>query len=687
MLKQLPRTALSVSDVKADHLERYHKNQMNFEKNLNLSGKYCYHPFNTVTIDNRGECYVCVCQAWLPISVGNILEFNSLDEIVQSPKAREIQASIIDGTYKYCDHTTCHIINSNNLQTRIDHKPDTVNWIVFALDDSCNLSCPSCRNELIFHNKGDEFDRRMAISDHIVKLIENHNHWLKFTLSGDGDPFASHIYRNMLEKLNINEKSGIEVEIVTNGILVKSHWHRMSGVHNNVVRMRISFDAGTSETYTKTRRGGDWDKLIENCRYIIKWKEKYYSNMEIQAAFVVQTANFREIHEYVRLTKQLGFDSILLQKVTDWGKWIDSNGVNHFYDHAVWQEDHAYYNELVSILNDPVLDDPIVDLTNLSPLKNAKNRTHSLVDLVNLKQTLNLEILEAVDVVDATVTDLHVKILKNNPNCDKFDEEFNTFNRLASSIKEKITFLKGAASALEKKYNTDLEKITRFYYQPGYKINGATVEFDSDYLTERTRVTIMSEDTENAIASSVQRYVNWQYPGLEIGPGDGYWTKLLVGCDPLYLVDVHQEFLISSLEQFSEEYRRRVRTYKINDIDLDCLPQNQFGFVFAWYVFNFMTADMIDLYLGEIMKVLRPGGIAMFSYNNAERPHAANFVETGFMSYMPKTYLLRQLKKYGFEILASHDLETAVSWVEIKKPGELSTVKAHQAMASIIHRV
>ena len=175
-LMSMPRIPLTSNDVDSVHAFRYKDSKMTFDKDLNLKGKYCYHPFNSVTIDSRGECFVCVCQAWLPISVGNILDFNSLTEIVTSPRAREIQASIIDGTYKYCDNNTCHLIKSNGLEGHIEHRPDTVNWIVFAIDESCNLTCPSCRTDMIFHNKGEEFEHRMRISDHIVKLSQEHHH-------------------------------------------------------------------------------------------------------------------------------------------------------------------------------------------------------------------------------------------------------------------------------------------------------------------------------------------------------------------------------------------------------------------------------------------------------------------------------------------------------------------------------
>ena len=217
--------------------------QMSFDKDLGLKGKYCYHPFNTVTVDGQGDVYMCICQAWLPISIGKIWDFDSFEAIVASARAREIQASILDGSYRYCDNNTCSILKANLLEKKISHRPDTINWINFSIDSSCNLTCPSCRSKFKFINQGPEYDTRMAIVDHMIKLIEKHDHWLKFTLAGDGDPFASLIYRHLMSNLNLNGKN-VEIEIVTNGILLKSHWHKLAGLHKNLVRTKISFEIG-----------------------------------------------------------------------------------------------------------------------------------------------------------------------------------------------------------------------------------------------------------------------------------------------------------------------------------------------------------------------------------------------------------------------------------------------------------
>jgi hypothetical protein len=355
------RTPLTRADVPKEHQWNFVQRKMNFEKDLGLQGLYCFHPFNTITVDQHGDVYMCTCQADLPIPVGKIWDFESLDDIGRSPIARELQASILDGTYKYCNGDNCPLIRGKVLSPKISHKVDTINWINFALDDSCNLTCPSCRKEFIFLNEGPEYDLRIRMVDHLVKLIEKHNHWIKFSISNDGDPFASLVYRDLLSKLKIKGMP-VEIEIVTNGILAKAHWHKMEGIHSNVVGFKVSMDAGTPETYAVTRRGGSWDKLIESIKFIAQWKKDNNSPMELTASFVVQNANYKDMVAYVELCDSLGFDHINMSRIQNWGTF------SNFAEEAVWDENHINYTDFLTCLNDTVLKNPKVNLTNLIDL-------------------------------------------------------------------------------------------------------------------------------------------------------------------------------------------------------------------------------------------------------------------------------------------------------------------------------
>jgi len=229
---------------------------------------------------------------------------------------------------------------------------------------------------------------------------------------------------------------------------------------------------------------------------------------------------------------------------------------------------------------------------------------------------------------------------------------------------------------------------TKDYFARGYKINDCFATNRSDVSFERTsRQLPISSEAKQKVISRIQVYSDWHYPGLEIGPGDGQWTSYLVANDPLYIVDIEKEFLDSTAFTFSPEYRLRLRPYLIDwaksETDLSMLPQGQFGFVFSWNVFNYFPLDMIKQYLIHIKEVLRPGGVCMFSYNDGENPNSILRVENGSMSYIPKSMLVALCKSLDFNIIELHDEDEVISWIEIRKPGELQTIKAHQTLGKI----
>ena len=73
----------------------------------------------------------------------------------------------------------------------------------------------------------------------------------------------------------------------------------------------------------------------------------------------------------------------------------------------------------------------------------------------------------------------------------------------------------------------------------------------------------------------------------------------------------------------------------------------------------------------------------LFTYNNCDIPAAAGYAENYFMSYVPKSMLIPLCESLGFEVVQTQDFEPAVSWIELKKPGTLTTVKASQALGEI----
>ncbi len=362
MNKTIP--ILTKDDIAPDHAWNFVQRGMSFDKNLNLHGLYCHHPFNTISIDGNGDVFVCICQAWVPISVGKIWEFKTLNDVLNSPKAVTIQKSIEDGSYRYCDSASCSIIHEKSLSIELPQK--VINWINFSLDESCNLSCPSCRTEMRFIKESSEkFNFKLNLVNYIISLIEAHQNNLKFTLSGDGDPFASLVYRHFLSSLNLHGKNNIEIELVTNGILLKDFWSKIEKIHDNLVRVKISFDAGSESVYNITRRGGNWNKLLESVKYLVDWKKQKNSPVTLTSNFVVQKANFRDMKSYIELCHRIGFDEINFQKIQDWGTF------KNFQNENIFLYDHPEHLEFVDHLKDDIFKLHKINFTNMTGFYNA----------------------------------------------------------------------------------------------------------------------------------------------------------------------------------------------------------------------------------------------------------------------------------------------------------------------------
>jgi SAM-dependent methyltransferase len=208
----------------------------------------------------------------------------------------------------------------------------------------------------------------------------------------------------------------------------------------------------------------------------------------------------------------------------------------------------------------------------------------------------------------------------------------------------------------------------------------------NDYVLNR-RLAI-DPDSDIALRARLKRYTDWRLPGMIIRPARENFVEVLVPLDPLYLVDHNEELLAPAVSAFTPEYQRRLRTYTVNDYRgfpaMLQLPSNQFGLIFAYNYFNYKPMNVIQQYLQEMFDKLRPGGVLLFTYNNCNRWHGVALAEKSFMSYVPGRRLRINAEFIGYEITHQYDGEGDLSWIELKKPGEIVSLRGGQSVAKII---
>lgn len=291
------------------------------KKNLQIKN-ICPRPYDTLLIDKNGSCYACECTSWLPQSIGN-LQLKSLDEIINSKTHKHLQQSVTDGTYRYCNEHQCSYIKSGAV---LHGQPERIQHLRLAIDDSCNLRCPSCRKGLIFHKEGSAYTLGIKLANKINDWLYNYKQPIQVHIGSDGDPFASHVYRHFMEQTP--ERDNIKYSILTNGLMFKEFHTKVPYVINNLQELGVSIDGASKETYEKLRLGGNWDKVRRNLDCIAELKEKH--NFRFILHFVVQKDNYHEMEKIIDLGVEYNADRVWLNKIEDWGTYDNFTEQNIF---------------------------------------------------------------------------------------------------------------------------------------------------------------------------------------------------------------------------------------------------------------------------------------------------------------------------------------------------------------------
>jgi hypothetical protein len=212
----------------------------------------------------------------------------------------------------------------------------------------------------------------------------------------------------------------------------------------------------------------------------------------------------------------------------------------------------------------------------------------------------------------------------------------------------------------------------------------------SEFVRPNTYSTKLSPEVKEKVKVKINSFSSHLYPGLILGCKFKEWIDCMLASDPLYI----NNFAVYNLEEITNtypaEYQRRLRLYSNRVVDYEVLPREQFGIIISWDYFPYIRQNDLILYLIKVYDLLRPGGTFIFNYNNHYLVSTAKNIEQGFISSHCYSELIKTCNKLGFQIISDNWHEETinsefddVSWFELRKPGDLSTVKLAQVLGSI----
>lgn len=344
----------------------------NFEE---LKAVTCGLLLRTVHVKSESGDMALCCTTWMPHNVGNVNE-TSILEYLQSETHRDILNTSRDGTFSYCDKEICPEIQrylktgeSGSMvpvETFDEILAKKFLFIMFTYDRSCNLQCPSCRNELLIQKSySDEFKRT---HQNVLKSLDellNNGYKLGLCITGSGDPFVSKAFKDVLK--NYKHPSGrYNFFINSNGVLLTQKVLEWENIQQRVKSFDLSIDAYTEDTYNIVRKGGNFPKLQRNLTNLNNQIKNgfFANNVNFQTNFIVSAMNFREMADFVKWQVN-DFDQLgrtWLNCIANWGHMSPER----FSTLAVWDKNHPDHAEFLKILEDPIFKHPKVHLGNLS---------------------------------------------------------------------------------------------------------------------------------------------------------------------------------------------------------------------------------------------------------------------------------------------------------------------------------
>jgi len=307
--------------------------------------------------------------------------------------------------------------------------------------------------------------------------------------------------------------------------------------------------------------------------------------------------------------------------------------------------------------------------------------------LSNIVAKLNLldslDVATECDIATGTLSHIaHVVTEHADPYQTAKDDILKTHNELINNIAK----FSAQVESFKKELRLEIKQHEQEYLIDSLRVYQEEMIHDTVDAILKRRMRI-NDDDDLMLRTRLRNLTDWRLPGMIIRPGVETYIEEMVPLDPLYVVDHDLELMRPAISKFTPQYQQRLREYVINDWTddpiLDKLPDNQFGTIFAYHYFNHKPMLIICKFLTEFYQKLRPGGSVLMTYNNCDLAHGVIRSEHIWMLYTPRRLIEQHAIDVGFELTMAYDGKGDVSWIEFRKPGDITSLRGGQTLAKI----
>ena len=185
--------------------------------------------------------------------------------------------------------------------TLIDSFP---RYATMEITNICNLNCPHCPTGTKLSIRPKSF---MTLNDFKKAVDKLSDYIFGMNLGPNGEPFLHPEIFEMIDYLNSKNVSSF----LSSNFNSVSEEQIKKIVSNRLKIINVGIDGASGQSYSKYRRGGDFDRVIKNLKFLVAEKKRQKSRWPfIIWQFLVMKTNEGEIDQARKLAQEIGVDQI-----------------------------------------------------------------------------------------------------------------------------------------------------------------------------------------------------------------------------------------------------------------------------------------------------------------------------------------------------------------------------------------
>ncbi|MCP3875282.1 MAG: radical SAM protein [Desulfobacteraceae bacterium] len=208
------------------------------------------------------------------------------------------------------NHTPKRIINEIlSISSRKFYFQKALNYPVTLMVEpttACQLKCPLCPVGLGKLERDTQFMEMKTFK----KVIDDVGDYIyKINFNGAGEPLLN---KKIVQMIRYGKQKKLYIDVYSNLQLTNKPFLK-DIVNSGLDRILISLDGTSKDVYETYRINGQFERIIENIKFLVQEKKRSGSKISIDLQFVIMNQNQHQLKDIEKLSKSLGADNLFIK--------------------------------------------------------------------------------------------------------------------------------------------------------------------------------------------------------------------------------------------------------------------------------------------------------------------------------------------------------------------------------------